>query len=169
LCPSIKTTPKAKLAQSSDDKGAQMMAIRHSNNPEYVPLPKATFIEGGVLTGWEDVTPDEVLCYNLASNASCSPNPPGAPTPSGLSHTPVLVTDIGDSSDDNWGWELVINNSKVVVNKGHHTNSVCKNINSGFQEIQNHFQKISAKTGHSLMTLHAEFYNHHSASSLQSD
>ncbi|KAG6825047.1 hypothetical protein H0H87_010498 [Tephrocybe sp. NHM501043] len=72
LCPSIKTTPKAKLAQGSDDKGAQMMAIRRSNNPEYVPLPKVNFIEGGVLTGWEDVTPDEVLCYNLASDGASS-------------------------------------------------------------------------------------------------
>ncbi|KAG6840141.1 hypothetical protein H0H87_010105, partial [Tephrocybe sp. NHM501043] len=51
LCPSIKTTSKVKLAQGSNDKGAQMMAIRHSNNPEYVPLPKVNFVEGGVLTG----------------------------------------------------------------------------------------------------------------------
>ncbi|KAG6814790.1 hypothetical protein H0H87_007414, partial [Tephrocybe sp. NHM501043] len=45
LCPSIKTTPKAKLAQGSDDKGAQMMAIRHSNNPEYAPLPSASSLQ----------------------------------------------------------------------------------------------------------------------------
>ncbi|KAG6825679.1 hypothetical protein H0H87_008915, partial [Tephrocybe sp. NHM501043] len=68
LHPSIKTTLKAKLAQRSDDEGAQMMAIRHSNNPEYAPLPKVNFIEGGVLTGWEDMTTDEVLRYNLASD-----------------------------------------------------------------------------------------------------
>ncbi|KAG6824399.1 hypothetical protein H0H87_011866, partial [Tephrocybe sp. NHM501043] len=48
---SITTTPKAKLAQGFNDEGAQMMAIRHSNNPEYVPLPKVNFIESGVLTG----------------------------------------------------------------------------------------------------------------------
>ncbi|KAG6851616.1 hypothetical protein H0H87_000262, partial [Tephrocybe sp. NHM501043] len=127
LCPSIKTTPKAKLAQGSDDKGAQMMAIRRSNNPEYVPLPKVNFVEGGVLTGWEDVTPDEVLHYNLASNGydltaasntSCSPSPPGTPTPSGLSHTAVLGGEsnltIGNSSDDSWGWELNINNDWQV-------------------------------------------------------
>ncbi|KAG6826834.1 hypothetical protein H0H87_006206 [Tephrocybe sp. NHM501043] len=145
LCPSIKTTPKAK---GSNDKGAQMMAIRCSNNPEYVPLPKVNFIEGGILTGWEDVTPDEVLHYNLtsngynltiASNASCSPSPPGTPTPSGLSHTAVLGGEsnltISNSSDDGWGWELDINNGKVIVNKGCHTNSIHENINYGFQEI----------------------------------
>ncbi|KAG6842711.1 hypothetical protein H0H87_010905 [Tephrocybe sp. NHM501043] len=148
LCPSIKTTPKAKLAQGSDDEGAQMMAIRHSNNPEYAPLPKVNFIEGGVLTGWKDVTPDEILRYNLASNGydltaasdtSCSPSPPGTPTPSKLSHTVVLGGEsnltVGNSSDDGWGWELDVNDGNVVVNKGCHTNSICENINFGFQEI----------------------------------
>ncbi|KAG6852190.1 hypothetical protein H0H87_010645, partial [Tephrocybe sp. NHM501043] len=78
---------------------------------------------------------------------------PGAPTPSGLSRTLVLggelnLTNVSNSSDDGWGWQVNMNNNK---------------------EIQNHFQKISTKTGCSLITLHAKFYDCHSASSLQLD